>query len=290
MNRRHFLRTAGGLTLGSLATIALGCRPSDETSQAASGAPAGTRRLERIGLQLYTVRTLMAQNVPRTLERVAEIGYQEVEFAGYFNYTPQELRQMLDHLGLSAPATHVPYQALEANLEATLETAQVLGHRYVVVPWLPPEQRQTLDDYRRWAERFNRWGEACKAAGVQFAYHNHDFEFAPVEEQIPYDVLLAETDADLVKMELDLYWITYAGHDPIPYLQQYPGRFLLCHVKDMTADRQMVDVGQGTIDFARIFAQAVGTQLQHYFVEHDQPEDPLASIRRSYEYLAQLRF
>ncbi len=285
MNRRNFLRTAGGLALGSLATVAWGCRPSREQSD--QNAAVGSRRLERVGLQLYTVRTLMAQNVPRTLERVAEIGYQEVEFAGYFNYTPQELRQMLDHLGLSAPATHVPYQALEENLEATLETAQVLGHRYVVVPWLPPEQRQTLDDYRRWAERFNRWGEACRAAGIQFAYHNHDFEFAPVEEQIPYDVLLAETDADLVKMELDLYWITYAGQDPIPYLQQHPGRFLLCHVKDMTEDRRMVDVGQGTIDFAKIFAQA---QLQHYFVEHDRPDDPLASIRRSYAYLSQLAF
>ena len=286
MDRRDFLRTAGGLALGGL-TVALGCRPSESQSSQSQNASGGTRRLERIGLQLYTVRTLMEQDVPRTLEQVAEIGYREVEFAGYYNYTPQELHQMLENLGLSAPATHVPYQALEENLEATLEAAQVLGHRYVVVPWLPPEQRQTLDDYRRWAERFNRWGEACKAAGVQFAYHNHDFEFARLDDQVPYDVLLAETDPELVKMELDLYWITYAGHDPLAYLQQHPERFPLCHVKDMTAERQMTDVGQGTIDFAKIFAQA---QFQHYFVEHDQPEDPLASIRRSYEYLSQLTF
>ncbi|MDQ7040534.1 MAG: sugar phosphate isomerase/epimerase [Rhodothermus sp.] len=287
MDRRDFLRTAGELALGSLATVVAGCRPSDRQVAQTGDAPAGARQLERIGLQLYTVRTLMEQNVPRTLEHVAEVGYREVEFAGYYHYTPQELRQMLDQLGLSAPATHVSYQALEADLETTLETAQVLGHRYVVVPWLPPEQRQTLDDYRRWAERFNRWGEACRAAGIQFAYHNHDFEFARVNNQVPYEVLLAETDPELVKMELDLYWITYAGHDPLTYLQQDPGRFLLCHVKDMTANRQMTDVGQGIIDFAKIFAQG---QFQHYFVEHDRPENPLASIRHSYAYLSQLTF
>ena len=286
MDRRDFLRTAGGLALGGL-TVALGCRPSGSQSQQMQEAAAGTRRLERIGLQLYTVRTLMEQDVPRTLERVAEIGYREVEFAGYYHYTPQELRQMLDNLGLSAPGTHVPYQALEEDLEATLETARVLGHRYVVVPWLPPEQRRTLDDYRRWAERFNRWGEACRAAGVQFAYHNHDFEFTATDGQVPYEVLLAETDPELVKMELDLYWITYAGRDPLTYLSQHPERFPLCHVKDMTADRQMTDVGQGTIDFAKIFAQA---QFRHYFVEHDRPEDPLASIQRSYAYLSHLTF
>ncbi|CAM3386499.1 sugar phosphate isomerase/epimerase family protein [Rhodothermus bifroesti] len=285
MDRRNFLRTAGGLALGSLAWASLGCdRPE------ASSTAGGSRRLERIGLQLYTVRTLMEQDVPRTLEQVAQLGYREVEFAGYYNYTPQELRQMLDQLELSAPATHVPFQMLEENLSALLEAAHTLGHRYVIVPWLPPEQRQTIDDYRRWAERFNRWGEACKAANVQFAYHNHDFEFARIGDQVPYDVLLAETDPELVKMELDLYWITYAGFDPLVYFQQHPGRFPLCHVKDMTADRQMVDVGQGTIDFVKIFAQAAGVQLQHYFVEHDQPADPLASIRRSYEYLSQLTF
>lgn len=289
MDRRDFLRTAGGLALGSL-TVALGCRPSENPSHQDRNASGGARRLERIGLQLYTVRTLMEQDVPRTLEQVAQMGYREVEFAGYYDYTPQELRQMLDNLGLSAPATHVPYQVLEQNLEALLETAQILGHRYVIVPWLPPEQRQSIDDYRRWAERFNRWGEACKAAGIEFAYHNHDFEFVRINDQVPYDVLLAETDPELVKMELDLYWITYAGFEPLTYFQQHSGRFPLCHVKDMTADRQMVDVGQGTIDFAKIFAQAAGTQLQHYFVEHDQPADPLASIRRSYEYLSQLTF
>lgn len=284
MDRRDFLRTAGGLALGSLATVAWGCRPTANSSQQAFAA---ARRLEHIGLQLYTVRMLMEQDVPRTLEQVAQIGYRAVEFAGYYNYTPQELHQMLENLGLSAPATHVPYQALEANLEAVLEAAQVLEHRYVVIPWLPPEQRQTIDDYRRWAERFNRWGEACNAAGVQLAYHNHDFEFAPIDDQLPYDVLLTETDPALVKMELDLYWITYAGYDPLTYLQQQAERFPLCHVKDMTSDRRMTEVGQGTIDFAKIFAQG---QFQHYFVEHDQPEDPLVSIQRSYEYLSQLTF
>ncbi len=274
MERRAFLQ----LLFGGL--VVAGCQ-----RQAAA-----KRRLERIGLQLYTVRSLMKKSVPETLRLVAEVGYDEVEFAGYFNHTPEEIRQMLDEVGLDAPGAHLPFEAFEERLDEVFGAASTIGHRYLILPWMAPETRQTLDDYRRWAEWMNRTGQVCKEAGFQFGYHNHDFELTPIEGQRPFDILLQETDPSLVAMEMDLYWTVYGGGDPLEYFRRYPGRFQLCHVKDMTADRKMVDVGQGSIDFARIFAHAREAGLRHFFVEHDKPEDPTQSIRNSYTYLANLTF
>ncbi len=248
------------------------------------------RKLERIGLQLYTVRKLMARSVPDTLRLVAQLGYREVEFAGYFNHAPAEIRAMLDEVGLEAPGVHLPRKAFEKQIDTVFDAASVIGHRYLILPWIASEERQTPDDYKRLAAWMNRTGEICKKAGFQFAYHNHDFEMIPLEGVRPYDILLQETDPTLVAMEMDLYWTVYGGADPMTYFQRYLGRFPLCHVKDMTSDRKMVDVGEGQIPFARIFAHAEQAGLKHYFVEHDNPEDPAESIRKSYTYLANLRF
>ncbi|HYR98173.1 MAG TPA: sugar phosphate isomerase/epimerase, partial [Gemmatimonadales bacterium] len=175
---------------------------------------------------------------------------------------------------------------------AALDAAPVIGHRYLVLAWIPAEERHTLDDYKRWAERLNRAGTEAKAAGLQFAYHNHDFEFAPLDGKLPYDVLLAETDPKLVQLEVDLYWITKGGQDPLAYFARWPGRFPMVHVKDSAGppDHRMVAVGAGKIDFKKIFAQSDQAGIKHYFVEHDDPADPFASIRASCEYLKQLEF
>ena len=140
------------------------------------------------------------------------------------------------------------------------------------------------------AELFNKVGEKCQEAGLQFGYHNHDFEFDSLDGQIPYDLLLQGTDPKLVQMELDIYWIKKAGKDPLAYFERYRGRFALCHVKDMTEAEEMVDVGEGEIDFAEIFSKSEEAGLKHYFVEHDHPEDPLKSIKTSFKYLKQLEF
>jgi sugar phosphate isomerase/epimerase len=242
--------------------------------------------LDRIGLQLYTVRSLMAEDVERTLEMVAGVGYHEVEFAGYFDRQPAALRATLDSLGLAAPATHVDLATLRDRFPEVLEAAATLGHRYVVLPWLAPEDHDSLDDYRRLADEMNQLGEACRSADVQFAYHNHDFEFERLEGEIPFDLLLARTDPELVAIELDLFWIIDAGSDPLTYFETHPGRFRLCHVKDRAADGTMVEVGAGVIDFTNIFARSEQAGLAHYFVEHDQPGDPEASIRASYLHLS----
>ena len=252
----------------------------------------GAERLDRIGVQLYTVRTEMAKDFDGTIARVAAAGYREVEFAGYYDRSAAQVRATLDRNGLTAPSTHLSKEALERNGERLLADAATIGHRYVCIAWIAQEERRTLDDVKRVAAAFNRIGERCRAAGLQFAYHNHDFEFALIEGKMLYDVLLAETDPALVQLEVDLYWITKGGQDPLAYFARYPGRVPLVHVKDSAGppDHRMVDVGAGTIDFKRIFARRAQAGIRHFFVEHDQPGDPLQSIKASCEYLKRLEF
>ena len=252
--------------------------------------PAGVERLTRIGLQLYTVRDVLAHDFEGTLARVAEIGYRDVEFAGYFGHGPREVRAALDRHGLVAPAAHVPIELLGANWKGALEDAHVIGHHFLVVAWIPAEQRRTLDDYKRTAQLFNRAGEEARTAGLEFAYHNHDFEFAPLAGKRPYDVLLAECDRARVRFEMDLFWITKGGGDPLAYFAAHPGRFPMVHVKDMKAGGEMTEVGSGVIAWKEILARRAQAGIEHCFVEHDQPADPFVSIRASFEYLRQLEF
>jgi sugar phosphate isomerase/epimerase len=258
---------------------------------ASVAAPRYDDRIEPIGLQLYTLRDAMRNAFERTLARVAAIGYREVEFAGYFGRTPVQVRESLDRAGLSAPSAHVGLQELTTELPRTLDAAHAIGHRYLVLPSLDEGTRRRLDDYRRVADALNAAAELASPAAIRIAYHNHDFEFAPLDGVRPYDVLLQDTSAG-VSFELDLYWISKAGVDPALYMQRWPGRFPLVHVKDSAGPprREMTDVGGGTLDWRRIFALHRTAGIRHYFVEHDSPADPLASIEASYRYLRRLRF
>ena len=277
IDRRNFIGALSALAAGAVL-------PSCRTARARS-------RLSRIGLQLYTVRDLMAKDVESTLAAVAATGYTEVEFAGYFDKSPADIRAMLDRHGLTAPAVHTESIAPDDWAKA-LDAAHVVGHQYIVVPWIPAEGRKTLDDWRRVAADFNRVAATAQAAGVQFAYHNHDFEFPLVEGRVPYDVLLAETDPKLVQLEIDLYWMTRAGQDPVAYFTRWPGRVPLVHVKDSLGApaHRIVEIGAGHIDFKRLFSRSAQAGIKHYFVEHDQPVDPLASVKASYDYLQHLEF
>jgi sugar phosphate isomerase/epimerase len=279
-DRREFVRAVGATALGAVFHPLV---PSPYPR-------APLRKLDRIGVQLYTVRHQMEKDFEGTIARVAATGYQEVEFAGYFGRSPGAVRALLDKNGLAAPSSHV--SLAPAEWRAALDAAPVVGHHYLVIAWIPPEQRRTLDDYKRAAERLNRAATEANAAGLHFAYHNHDFEFQPFDGKLPYDVLLAETDPKLVQMEMDLYWITKGGQDPLAYFARWPGRFPMVHVKDSAGppDHRMVEVGAGKIDFKKIFAQSDQAGIRHYFVEHDEPADPFASIRASCEYLKHLEF
>lgn len=246
--------------------------------------PDGVRPL---GLQLYTVRDLMAEDVAATLALVARTGFQEVEFAGYFDHPPAEIRRMLADAGLAAPAAHIGYDQFAAGPEAVIEHAQAVGHTFLVVPSVAEHERGTLDAWRRHAANFNRWGEACAQAGLKLGYHNHAFEFDETEGRIPYDVLLEETDPELVLMELDLAWAHAGSADPVRYFEQWPGRFPLCHLKDYDGSTES-DIGTGEVDFERILAHAPTAGLLHGFVERDHPDDPRAAIRRNHDAIAGL--
>jgi sugar phosphate isomerase/epimerase len=280
MNRRSFVRR---LLLGA---AAVACLPE---SRAASG----KRRLSKIGLQLYTVRKELEADFEGTLAKVAAAGYREVEFAGYYEHTPAEVKAVLARNGLSAPSAHFQSVVSSGGVREAIEAAKVIGHEYLVYAYLPAEERRSLDDYKRLAERLNRAGEECGRAGLTFGYHNHDFEFAPMEGRIPYDLILEGTDKALVKMELDLYWITKGGQSPLAYFRKHPGRFPLVHVKDMddTPRRYFTEVGRGTIDFKEIFAASKQAGIRHYFVEQDEtPASPFTSIKTSIDYLKRLEF
>jgi sugar phosphate isomerase/epimerase len=260
---------------------------------ALAGAVIGARRkLKKVGLQLYSVRDLMKADLPGTLAKVAAIGYKEVEFAGYFGRTPAEIRELLRKNRLSSPSTHIAIDTLEKDSQKAFAEAKAVGHEWVVVPFVPAERRKTADDWKAIAGLLTKWGPEAKSAGLRLAYHNHDFELKPVDGVRPLDMLLSQTDPSFVNFEMDLYWVVFGGGDPLDFFNRYPKRFPLVHVKDSAGppDNRMVDVGQGKIDFRAIFAASDKAGIKHYFVEHDQPADPIATIRNSYNYLHALTF
>lgn len=281
-NRRDFLKTL--IPAFSLAFAA---------ENAFSINSAGREKLSKIGLQLYTVRKELEKDFAGTLAKVAAIGYREVEFAGYFTQSPKDAKKILDTNDLAAPSAHISLRDIRENLDKAIEAASITGHKYLICGYLPAEERKAPDDYKKLAALFNTAGEKCQKAGIKFGYHNHDFEFVAIESVIPYDVLLKETDASLVKMELDLYWIAKAGRDPLKYFAENPNRFDLLHVKDMdaTPKKDFTEVGRGVINFAEIFAQAKKAGIKHYFVEQDKtPASPFDSIQISYDYLTKADF
>ena len=278
MKRRDFL-TASGL-------VAVGAALSPASR--ALGSPGCTR--DRIGYQLYTARGLMAEDSARTLDALAAIGYDEVEFAGYHGHEPAAVRKMLESSGLDAPAAHVPLELMRTSPEALIDAAQIVGHDYLVLAWLAPPDRQTLDQYRAHAELCNRFGEQCREAGIRFAYHNHEFEFEALDGQLPMDLLLAEVDPVLMQIELDLYWVRVAGLNPLDFFGANPGRVALCHVKDMAEGGGMTDPGDGIIDFGATFAQSELAGLEHYFVERDDSPAPLETAKSAHAYLRSLEF
>lgn len=267
MDRRSFLITA--------MAVSAGCTRATEIPEAEAGDTAP------LGIQLYSVRDSMAVDIAATLELVASMGYREVEFAGYFEHKPVQIRSMLDAAGLQAPSAHLPYSAFLEDPVKVLEKATAMGHQFVVVPRLDANLR-TLDHYRHHAENFNRWGELCKEAGIQFAYHNHQFEFEETEGVIPFDLLLAETETSLVKFELDLAWARAANVDSVAYFKAWPGRFPMLHIKDFDASGNETDIGEGDVPFAVIFKYLHVAGVKHGFIERDNAKDIRYSLQKNY--------
>lgn len=280
ISRRNFVK---GTTAGLLLSLAL---PENLLASLPPG--------KNIGIQLYSLRDLIKEDFIGTLTQVAKIGFGSVEAAGYsdgkfYGYSPAEYKRVVEDLGLNPLSSHARVTVNNVNqlIDDTLEA----GMKYLVLPSIENSRRDTLDGYKISTEEFNFFGDRCKEAGLKFAYHNHDFEFKELDGVIPYDILLKETDSKLVTMQMDIYWIKYAGVDPLEYFQRFPKRFKLWHVKDMddTEQRESTEVGDGIIDYKAIFNRRAEAGMKCFFLEQEAFKiPPFESIEKSYNNLTRL--
>lgn len=253
-----------------------------------------------IGLQLYSLRDELPKDLKGTIEKIAKAGFTEVETYGFsihdqfWGLTPADFRKLLDANGLKAVSGHYGLGTYLADgntdeLKAAIAAAKILGSEYVTIPWLDESIRKNADDYKKIALKINEAGKMCKDAGLRLAYHNHNFEFDPQGETTGYQILLTETDKNLVDFELDLYWVVRSGNDPIKLFTDNPGRFTMWHVKDMdkTDPALNAEIGTGSIDFKTIFADAKLSGMKHFFVEHETnyKPNPIESVAASCKYI-----
>jgi len=261
--------------------------------ESAGVAAAARRKVKKFGIQLYTLREAAKTDPIGVLRKLKKLGYSEVELGGppYSTMDARQLRRDLVRIGLTAPSMHAQMNELQADAAKVFAWGKTLGCDYVVLPYIGEEHRSTIAQCQATAKQFTRFGADAKAAGVVFAYHNHQFEFEPVEGKLPFDIFFDESDPALVKIELDLHWASKAKADMPAIFSKYAGRIPLCHVKDITAEGKMVAPGEGVIDFAKLFALSGQAGLVHYFVEHDNPPSPYwPTVEAAANYMKKLRY
>lgn len=290
-----------------------------------------SRLIERIGVQFFSLPKLLEKDLEGTLKMLSNMGYKEVELygpypfstdadkkawqdlgpalgfngSGFYGRTAAQMKDLLNANNLTAPSLHVNLGTLEDRMDQLGEAAQVVGAEFVTLPAIPQERRKTLDDYKKMADTFNKIGAAAKKAGVKFAYHNHGYGLQKMNGQIPIKIILDNTDPALVFLEMDLYWTTAGGADPVEYLKTYKGRYRLMHVKDMmkkvrfsgdgSDPKQWVELfpfmttaGNGVVDLKTILPAARANGVRHFIVEQDIVADPEVALKKSYDYLASL--
>jgi len=238
----------------------------------------------KIGLQLYTVRDLLARDFVGTLTEIADVGYTCVELADHGNLPAGRLKQVLDDVGLTPISDHCPIERLESDIRRAIDDALILGVKYLACPYLPAEYRKDEAGWRRCAELLDEAGRQCNSGGLQLCYHNHSFEFVRIDDRYALDLLYSQTDPDHLQAELDIYWVQHGGADPVAYLNKLAGRCPLVHLKDMAdnADRSFAAVGEGILDFPAIIAAAEDAGSVWGIVEQDVcPADPMESIATS---------
>lgn len=307
-DRRTFFKQAGTYTLGTL--LLSSCSIENKAATESASDEPSPQALGPIGIQLWSVKDVIEDNLKGTLQKVAALGYQEIEsYPGqkghYYGMEPTAFSTMLSDMGLTLVSSHfgsgtLDGQATTSWREATMlhgldklvEKAAQSGQQYLTCSWMDESLRQTLDDLKRTADLFNQTGETCKKAGLQFAYHNHAFEFEQMGEGTIYDFLLQNTDPNLVQYEMDMYWVVAGGQDPVAYLKKYPRRFPLGHVKDMDKQDQTknVVIGQGSIDYVKILKVAKESGMEHFIVEQETFTQPsIDAMKEDYEYLSQVK-
>lgn len=252
-----------------------------------------------VGLQLYSLRDVIKNDITGIIQKVAAIGYKEVETYGYsvkdgfWGLDAKAFGALLREHGIKAPSGHYDMDSfMKGNndeFKSYIEAAKIIGSEYVIVPYLNAPLRKTADDYKKIIDKLNEGGKMCREAGLKFAYHNHDFEFKKYGDLTAYEMMLKGTDPKLVDFELDLYWAVRSKADPLNLFKTHPGRFKLWHIKDMDKVKKELntEVGQGAVDFKTIFTGQKLAGVQHYYVEHEfnYKPDELGSIRTSFEYV-----
>jgi len=317
MNRRSFLKNTGLI-------VASGIMPVYQASAQSKG-------LKKIGIQLFSLPKLLEKDFRSAIKMLARMGYKEVELygpfpfsadsakkswqaitpmlgfsgSGYFGHSPQDVKAILKDYGLKAPSIHTDLETLQTRMEQLGEAGDELGFKYVGLPAIPEEKRKTLDDYKIMAEEFNKIGEQAKDVGLKFAYHNHGYGLKEMNGQIPLNVILDQTDPSLVVFEMDIFWTTAGGANPLTYLKAYPNRYHLMHLKDMKEKVQfsgdggspgewielfpyMTTAGNGVMDLPSIITVGKKMGVKHFFVEQDMVDQPEINIKKSFDYLNSL--
>ncbi|HMH31523.1 MAG TPA: sugar phosphate isomerase/epimerase [Puia sp.] len=317
-SRRRFLKNSGAMLITGLLLQKL-----------RAGSSFFTAHLDKIGLQLFSIPKLLEKDFAGTMKMVAQIGYKEIEFygpfpfstaeakehwkaiipsvgfsgSGYFGLTAKEVKKILDDNGLSSPSMHTDLSTLNDKLGEMAEAAHLLGQTYVVLPSYKTEQN--LDGYKHLADQFNKIGAHAQQLGLRFAFHNHGNGLKPLEGKIPLDLILEQTDPKTVFLQMDIYWTTAGGVDPVAYLDKYPGRYRLMHLKDMAKQVRfsgdggdpkqwielfpyMTDAGSGVLDLKTIIAHGQKSGVEHFILERDIVPNPEVALVKSYQYLAGL--
>ncbi len=288
-SRRSLLRGAATAVAAVGAAVALPGIANAATSAEAEtqghghGHGHGRVPVDKISIQLYSLRTALQADLPGTLSALADIGYRKVELAGTYGRTAEEFRGLLDKNRIRATSTHI---GIDGDLDKTIADAKVLGNTRANVPFAAFD---TLDGWKQFAGRLDTAARKFRQAGIPLGYHNHAHEFAPIDGVRPYDVLTRNTNRRYVHLEIDLFWAVEGGVDPVSLYRRHFPRVVQYHVKDRTADGRMVDPGKGVIDFPRIFRNT-RANLHEYIVEHDNPTDPLSTAQTGFTYLRNVRF
>lgn len=247
------------------------------------------------GIQLWTLRDIINVNPKETIRQVGKMGYTQIEsFEGekgiFWGMKPKEFKSFLDGENLKLVSAHCNWTK---DLQQKAADVASIGGKYLICPWLGPQK--TLDDYKKYADEFNKAGEICKKEGVKFAYHNHDYSFKEMEGQIPQQLFMDRTDADLVDFEMDIYWVVTAGVDPVEYMAKYKNRFKLCHIKDRNKDSKepfdSCTLGDGFINYPEILVKAKEYGMEYFIYEQEKYNDKgvLANAKESAEYLKKLQ-
>lgn len=313
--RREFIKNT------SLVAAAMAVSPMAEVM-------AALKKENKLGIQLFSIPKMLSEDYMAGVKMLQELGYKELELfgpfpfsaekakkgweaagkmlgfsgSGYFGKSAKEIKKILDDHGMSSPGTHTDLDTLEQNMGALGEAASILGHKYVTLPAIPDDRRKTIDDYKRIAEAFNKIGAEATKNGIRFGYHNHGYGIKPVDGVRPLEIILKNTDPNLVFFEMDIFWTTCGGVDPIELLTKYPNRYKMLHLKDMKEKKQftgdgggmgdwmpmfplMASAGDGVLDLQGIVKKAKEVGVEHFFVEQDMVANPQVALKRSSDYL-----